>query len=171
MRLGFKRGEKGFTLIEIIIVLAVMAVLAAVVVPSVSGFLGRSKERAWDADRNTIQAAVDSYRTDIKKRVGNPWPVSDNKTIGVPTDNNTDGDYIDVADLKKGIIDIKKLSDDGYIKGADAVKSANVAAAHTTATNSPSGSYVWYIDSTGVVHSLYRDTSTWQTDFQTDIYP
>ncbi len=140
MKLSFNRGQKGFTLIEIIIVLAVLAILAAIVVPNVGGYLSRAKDRSWDADRNILQAGVDGYRTDIKQRVGNPWPVSDNKTIGIPTDNNTDGDFIDVSDLKKGIIDVGKLTTDKYIKSADAVKSANADRGQVGATNSPSGS-------------------------------
>ncbi len=174
MKIGFKRGQKGFTLIEIMIVLAVLAILAAVIVPNVAGYLGRSKERAWDADRNILQAAVDSYRTDIGKRSGNPWPTSDNKTIGkpVPTDNSTQ--LIPTAN-RKGIIAIGPLADEGYLKSADAVKSADKTN-HTSATNSVSGSYVWYIDSKGVVHSLCSVTSdgsssTWQDDFVPNVYP
>src|SRR3989304_521964 len=128
MRLSLRKGEKGFTLIEIMIVLAVLAILAAVVVPNVAGFLARGKERAWDADRNILQAAVDSWRTDISKRSGNKWPVTDNVTIGIPT---TSGSNITAV---KGKIDIVKLSNEAYVKGADAVKSANTTH-HTTATN------------------------------------
>ncbi len=168
MKIGFRRGEKGFTLIEIMIVLSVLAILAAVIVPNVAGYLGRSKERAWDADRNILQASVDSYRTDIKKRTGNPWPTSDNKTIGKPT--VTDGTATPSA--ANGVIDIGQLATENYLKGADAVKSAKTGTGfHTTATNSPSGSYLWYIDSNGVVHSTYYDGSAWKDDLQTNIYP
>lgn len=158
------KGERGFTLIEIVIVLAVLAILAAVVVPNVAGFVSRGKQRAWEADRNILQSSVDSWRTDISKRSGNKWPVTDNVTIGIPT---TSGANITA---NNGKIDIVKLSNEAYIKGADAVKSAHTTY-HTTATNNVSGSYVWYIDSNGVVHSIYYDGAAWQTDFQTDIYP
>ncbi len=179
MKIGFKRGEKGFTLIEIMIVLSVLAILAAVIVPNVAGYLGRSKERAWDADRNVLQAAVDSYRTDIGKRSGNAWPTSDNKTIGKPvvTDNATDG-IASGATNRKGIIDIGVLADESYLKSADAVKSARTGSSyHSTAGNTVSGSYVWYIDSKGVVHSMCfavtsdGSASGWKDDFVSNVYP
>ncbi len=167
-RLGFKRGEKGFTLIEIIIVLAVMAVLAAVIIPSVTGHLGRAKERGWEADRNILQAAVDSYRTDIDRRAGNPWPTLGG-LIGEPADmgngvaDTPDKDYGDVGDRDinretgedlNSLIDIDALADEGYLKSAKTVKSANKLL-NTTATNSVSGSYGWYIDLKGVVEAIY----------------
>ena len=57
------RGQKGFTLIEILIVLALMAVLAAIVIPNVQGFLGRGKDDSYKVDKKTLQAAVDGYYT------------------------------------------------------------------------------------------------------------
>ncbi len=87
MKLSFNRGQKGFTLIEIIIVLAVLGILAAIVVPSVTGFVSQSKARGWDADRHTLLVAVNGWRADVKEHPGNPWPVSDNRTLGAPTDN------------------------------------------------------------------------------------
>ena len=177
MKIGFRRGEKGFTLVEIMIVLSVLAILAAVIVPSVAGYLGRSKERAWDADRNILQASVDSYRTDIGKRSGNPWPTSDNKTIGKPTvtDNVTDSIQ---SGKRYGIIDIGALASENYLKSADAVKSARTGTGfHNTAGNTVSGSYVWYIDTKGVVHSICfavtsdYSSSTWKDDFVPDVYP
>ncbi len=195
MKLGFKRGEKGFTLVEIIIVLAVMAVLAAVVIPNVTGFLGRGKERGWAADRDILQAAVDSYRTDINQRAGNPWPTLGG-LIGTPADtangtaNTTDGDYGDVGDNDtiqetgedlNSFINIAALANGGYLKSDKTVKSANKLL-NTTANQTVSGSYGWYINSTGVVDAIYwidknndgkvdagEIIST--TGFQTDIYP
>lgn len=215
MKLGFKRGEKGFTLIEIIIVLAVLGVLAAVVVPNVSGFLGRGKERGWNSDRDTLQAAVDSYRTDVAHRAaaGNPWPTlggligapwdSGNgtyvQTLNTSTANYTDGDYTDVGERdiyletgedRNSFIDIGALITDKYLKSANAVKSAD-RRLNNTATNSPSGSYGWFIDANGNVDAIYwvdlnnghtAGTSVNATDvqaaevsstlgYQTDIYP
>ncbi|MBI2829775.1 MAG: prepilin-type N-terminal cleavage/methylation domain-containing protein [Chloroflexi bacterium] len=167
IKLGFRRGQKGFTLIEILIVLAVLGVLAAVVVPNVTGFLSRGKERAWEADRDILQSAVDSWRTDIGKRTGNPWPTLGG-LIGTPTDagngtvNTPDGDFADIGDSDStqetgedlnSFIDIDALADEGYLKDSKGVKSADKLL-NTTATNTQSGSYGWFINSTGVVDSI-----------------
>ncbi len=172
MKMGFKRGEKGFTLVEIIIVLAVLGILAAVVIPNVTGYLGRAKERAWTADQSMLQAAVDSYRTDIKQRTGNQWPTLGGKT-GVPTSatDNTTGSYIDIA----------ALATDGYLKSAADAKSANTKF-NTSANLTVAGSYGWYIGPKGVVDAACWTDSNgngiWDTNepfttsgFQTDIYP
>ncbi len=177
MKLGFKRGEKGFTLIEIIIVLAVLGVLAAVVVPNVSGFLGRAKERAWEADRNIIQGAVDSWRTDIGKRSANAWPIVTGPpyVLGIPTV------AAGAVTVKKGIIDMTKLydattPDQNYLKGTDAVKSAYKT--ENKSTQAQDGSYIWYIDTDGVVKSILYDRNLatpvvdgTKDNFQTDVYP
>ena len=66
------RGERGFTLVELLVVMAVMAVLIAIVIPNLTGFLGMGKSRSYEADRRTIQAAVDAYFTDEDHP--NTWP-------------------------------------------------------------------------------------------------
>jgi len=180
MRLGFKRGEKGFTLIEIIIVLAVMAVLAAVVVPNVTGFLGRGKERSWNADQGILQAAVDSWRTDISNRVGNSWPTVGG-VKGALADSGADG--VDIG-TDSTVIKVSDLVTDNYIKSTDAVKSfAFSTGTGSGATNSPVGSYVWYIDTNGLVQGQsWTDTTTaagivnlaelsGSDGFTTDVYP
>lgn len=167
-KVGFGKEQKGFTLIEIIVVLAVLAVLAAIVVPNVTGFLARGKERAWNADRDLLQAAVDSYRTDIGQRAGNPWPTLGG-LIGTPSDDadgsadTPDGDYGDIGDEDinqetgedlNSLIDIGALATDDYLKNNKMVKSANKLL-NTSANQTVSGSYGWYIDSDGNVDAIY----------------
>jgi prepilin-type N-terminal cleavage/methylation domain-containing protein len=51
------RSEKGFTLIELVVVMAILLILTAVAVPSYLGFADRANKNAAGAD---LRAAVDS---------------------------------------------------------------------------------------------------------------
>ena len=51
-------NENGFTLIEILVVLALLGALAGIVIANVSGFMGSGKEDAMRAERDNIQTAV-----------------------------------------------------------------------------------------------------------------
>ena len=53
------QGNKGFTLIELLIVVAIMGVLAAVVMPNVTGFIGRGEEEAAAAELANVQMGMD----------------------------------------------------------------------------------------------------------------
>jgi prepilin-type N-terminal cleavage/methylation domain-containing protein len=55
-----RSGEEGFTLVELLIVLAILAVLVAVVLPNFTGLLGGSQTTAADAEKVIIQTAVDA---------------------------------------------------------------------------------------------------------------
>ena len=58
------RGEKGFTLVELVVVIAILGVLAAIATPLVVNFLGQSKVEAYKAETDVIQAAVEGYFAD-----------------------------------------------------------------------------------------------------------
>ena len=128
---GSRRSQEGFTLVEIMVVLAVLAILAAVVIPNVSGFLTRGKDSAYTADQRLLQAAVDAWRSDTRSRTGNQWPL-----VG-----------------STNVISIPALVSGNYLKGNDSVASANTSNM-TGATNSPAGTYTWGINTTsGIVTS------------------
>ena len=123
------KGQKGFTLIEILIVLALMAVLAAIVIPNVQGFLGRGKDDSYKVDKKTLQAAVDGYYTK-----NSAYPTTAGAT-GLPTGGNNS--YVVTATLVT----------DKYLN--DTPSSAN-----TYNNASGTGTYGWYVDSSGRVQSL-----------------
>ncbi len=61
---SFRYGQKGFTLVELLIVIAILGVLAAVVIPNVSKFTKSSAIAAGKAERQTLQTSVDAMMAD-----------------------------------------------------------------------------------------------------------
>jgi len=74
---ALKKSVKGFTLVEIMIVVAIIALLAAIAVP---GFL-RARKRSQASriinDLRLIDSAVDQYAIETNKASGNPVAISD----------------------------------------------------------------------------------------------
>jgi prepilin-type N-terminal cleavage/methylation domain-containing protein len=74
---GFNRRRQGFTLVEIMIVVAIIALLAAIAVP---GFL-RARKRSQATrilnDLRMIDSAVDQYALETSRRGGDTVAVAD----------------------------------------------------------------------------------------------
>ena len=54
------RGEKGFTLVELLIVFTLLGVLAAIMIPNISGLIGYGQTKAASAEQSIIQTAMDT---------------------------------------------------------------------------------------------------------------
>ncbi len=52
------RGQKGFTLMELLIVVAILGVLAAVVIPRFTGLIGTGEAAAADTEYEVVQTAM-----------------------------------------------------------------------------------------------------------------
>lgn len=53
-------SEKGFTLTELLVVVAILGILAAIVLPNFTGLLGGSQTTAAQAELGIVQTAVDA---------------------------------------------------------------------------------------------------------------
>lgn len=63
----YKRREKGFTLIEMLIVMVILGLLAALVGPRMFGKVGKSKQKAAKAQIALFETALDTYRLDTSR--------------------------------------------------------------------------------------------------------
>jgi general secretion pathway protein G len=64
---GRKLSEGGFTLIELMIVMAIIAILATIAIPIYVRTLQRAKEATLREDLHTMRTAIDSYTVDKEK--------------------------------------------------------------------------------------------------------
>jgi prepilin-type N-terminal cleavage/methylation domain-containing protein len=64
-------GEKGFTLLELLIVIAILGIIAAVIIPNVGTFMGIGTLSAATSEAENVKTAALAYYADAQK-----WPES-----------------------------------------------------------------------------------------------
>ena len=60
-------AEQGFTLLELMIVMVIISMLAAIAIPSYVNNIRNAKEAVLRDDLHTMRAAIDSYTVDKQK--------------------------------------------------------------------------------------------------------
>jgi general secretion pathway protein G len=60
-------AEQGFTLLELMIVMVVIGVLAAIAIPSYTNNIRNAREAVLKEDLHTMRTAIDSYTVDKQK--------------------------------------------------------------------------------------------------------
>jgi len=112
-------SEKGFTLIEILIVILILGIIAAAVVPNAARFMQSGKKGAAELELGSVQASV--YAAMAKQGVGT---IDDGATVdsssGVIHDEGL-ATEIDIDDyLQGGVARLKgtwTLRDTGLVRG------------------------------------------------------
>ena len=96
------KNNKGFTLIELIMVTIILGILAAVAIPRYASTVVKAEEAAEDAVISSIRAGLETYAVEQLMENGrrswpdNPWDGLDTKPKGYTLDDedaDTDGEW------------------------------------------------------------------------------
>lgn len=87
-------NKKGFTLAELLVVLAILAVLVAIAVPLFTGAIGDARQTAIDANKRAIKsAALIQIMNDSSLGKDGPWyascTIGDDGSMGTVTISTT----------------------------------------------------------------------------------
>jgi len=122
-----RRGRRGYTLIELIIVMAIISILVSIAVPMYQKSLLRTKESMLHSHLFTLRTVIDEYTFDKKKA---PQTLQDLVSEGylraVPIDPITGNDnwrtinedsLVAVDQTQPGIYNVQSLSDLTSLEG------------------------------------------------------
>ena len=96
IKMNKMRDEKGFTLIELMIVIAIIGILAAIAIPQFSAYRKRSYNASANADLRNAATAQEAYFVDESTYTGTVGALEGASYGLFTTDNVTVG--IDAAD-------------------------------------------------------------------------
>lgn len=86
MRAAQTTKRSGFSLLELLAVVTILGIIAAIVVPRITTSSDLAKEKANDHNKATINAAVERYYINE-----NTWPANDLSDIGADVNYFPDG--------------------------------------------------------------------------------
>jgi len=105
MKPMLKGSSKGFTLIEMLIVIAVISILAGIVLVGITGFQSSARDTKRVGDLRSIQNNLELYFT----RCGH-YPTSG--TCGNPSTTGLEWDALETELVAQGIISADRLAND-----------------------------------------------------------
>lgn len=155
-----KKTKKGFTLIELVVVLAIMGILIAIIIPSWSYFVRRSRERTANAKAKVIfnAAQTEVTRVNMKERpnlniVNDPAADSTKKVAAANALYIGSGEFYFYWDGKNGA----EVDKDGNDIGSDTKSNVSFANGINNINNNGEGVYKIYVENYNVRSVVYSD--------------
>lgn len=84
-----KKNNKGFSLVELIVVVLIMGILAVALAPQVMKWVGKSKEKTDASNAAALKSCVQTALADWQSTAGNNLPASGTATYSVTSTTTT----------------------------------------------------------------------------------
>jgi type IV pilus assembly protein PilA len=127
-----KKLQKGFTLIELMIVVAIIAILAAIAISQYQDYVIRSQVSEASSLADGVKTAVGEFVNNTGRYPGN------NQSAGLATNTSIQGNYVTQVDVTGGPV-IATFSNAAPQKANQAINNMTLTFSPTT----KAGSIVW----------------------------
>ena len=104
-----KNNKKGFTLVELVIVVAVMAVLVAVAIPTVSSIVGTAEDAVDNSNAKTIESLIKLEEAKMSNEAGTTATVGASNIDDAITEGKLGLDVSFVYDPVTGVVSVGLL--------------------------------------------------------------
>ena len=130
-----KSMQKGFTLIELMIVVAIIAILAAIAIPAYQDYLIRSQVSEGASLSDAAETAVAEFYSNTGRLPGN------NTSAGLPGATSIKGKYVSQVDATGGVVKATFSDAGGFV--ANSAITTDVLA-FSPITGASAGSITWH---------------------------
>jgi prepilin-type N-terminal cleavage/methylation domain-containing protein len=93
-------GGRGFTLVELIVVIVILAILAAIAIPALTGYIAKAQDREYEMKAHDAEVAVKSVLNTLyaEGKLGKGFGAEQGSKINDGTATNTPGrKYFDIG--------------------------------------------------------------------------